>query len=254
MVKTLIVLAHPDKASFNGQWAETSRAASTALGHDVELSDLVTMGFDPVERADHYQLPDMDPFDVLRAQEAAAAAKSLPNDVVAEIAKIEAADRIIFHFPMWWFGPPAILKGWFDRVLANGAMHNTDERFDTGRCRHKTALFCVTTGSSAVQSAPDGKEGNAQMLLWPLSQALRYLGFSVLRPIMVSGVHSYHKDVAADALAQRLSKTLADQPKIIADYDNLPRLHFNTDGDFTKEGRLKPDAPSHSDFIRHIGR
>lgn len=254
MVKTLIVLAHPDPKSFNGQWAEASRTASAELGHGVEVSDLVAMGFDPVERADHYQQLDMDPFDALRAQEAAAEAKALPQDVATEIAKIEAADRIIFHFPMWWFGPPAIMKGWFDRVLANGAMHNTDERFDTGRCRHKTALFCVTTGSSAVQSAPDGKEGNAQMLLWPLSQALRYLGFSVLRPITVSGVHSYHKDVAAEALAQRLSKTLAVHPDIIANYDTLPRLQFNSDGDFTKEGQLKPDAPSHSDFIRHVAR
>lgn len=254
MVKTLIVLAHPDPKSFNGQWAETSRTASKALGHNVVLSDLVAMGFDPVERADHYQLADIDPFDALRAQEAATEAQTLPHDVATEIAKIEAADRIIFHFPMWWFGPPAILKGWFDRVLANGAMHNTDERFETGRCRHKTALFCVSTGSSAVQSAPDGKEGNSKMLLWPLAQALRYLGFSVLRPIMVSGVHSYHKGFAAEALAQRLGKTLADHSDIIANYDTLPRLQFNTDDDFTKEGQLKPNAPSHSDFIRHIAR
>lgn len=254
MVKTLIVLAHPDRKSFNGQWAEATRAASIALGHDVEMSDLVAMGFDPVERADHYQTPVMDPFDVLRAQEAAAKAKTLPDDVASEIAKIEVADRVIFHFPIWWFGPPAILKGWFDRVLANGAMHNTDERFDTGRCRHKTALFCVTTGSSAIQSAPDGKEGDAQMLLWPLSQALRYLGFSVLRPRTVNGVHSYHKEAAVEALTDRLHKTLADHQGAIADYDNLPRLKFNADTDFTKAGQLKPDAPSHSAFVRHVER
>lgn len=253
-MKTLIVLAHPDKKSFNGQWAEASRAASAALGHETLMSDLVAMGFDPVERADHYQLPELDPFDALRAQETAAAANVLPHDVATEIAKIEMADRIIFHFPMWWFAPPAVLKGWFERVLANGAMHNTDERFDTGRCRHKTALFCVTTGSSAIQSAPDGKEGNAQMLLWPLAQSLRYLGFSILRPIVVSGVHSYHKDAAADALARRLQQTLANHPDTIANYDNLPRLPFNCDTDFDRDGQLKPDAPSHSDFIRHVSR
>lgn len=254
MVKTLIVLAHPDKKSFNGQWAEASCSASAALGHEVLQSDLVQMGFDPVERADHYQLPDMDPFDVLRVQEAASETDALPHDVATEIAKIEVADRVIFHFPMWWFAPPAILKGWFERVLANGAMHSTDERFDTGRCRHKTALFCVTTGSSAVQGAPDGKEGDSQMLLWPLAQSLRYLGFSILRPITVSGVHSYHKDTAAEALAQRLQKTLADHPGTIANFDNLPRLHFNKDTDFTRQGQLKPDAPSHSEFIRHVAR
>lgn len=251
MVKTLIVLAHPDRQSFNGQWADASCAASAALGHEVVLSDLVGMGFDPVERADHYDLPDMVPFDALRAQETAAETNALPRDVASEIAKINAADRIVFHFPMWWFGPPAVLKGWFDRVLANGAMHNSRERFDTGRCRNKTALFCVTTGSSAIQCAPDGKEGDAQMLLWPLAQALRYLGFSVVRPITVNGVHSYHKDAAAAALADRLQKTLADHPDTIANFDELPRLQFNRDTDFTKDGQLNPGAPSYSDFIRH---
>lgn len=252
MVKTLIVLAHPDPGSFNCQWAEATRQASLALGHEVVLSDLVSMGFDPVERQSHYGKTNTDDFDVLRAQERASETGQLPEDVAVEIAKIEAADRVIFHFPMWWFSPPAILKGWFERVLANGAMHSTDERFDTGRCRHKSALFCVTTGSSEIQSAPDGKEGNAQMLLWPLGQALRYLGFSVLCPITVNGVHSYHEEEAALTLAQKLQKTLADHPRIIADYDNLPRIQFNGDAEFTREGRLKSDAPSHSEFIRHV--
>lgn len=251
MVKTLIVLAHPDRLSFNGQWAAASAEASSASGDEVVLSDLVAMGFDPVERPQHYGAAAADRFDPLRAQEAAAQGGRLPADVVAEIEKVKAADRIIFHFPMWWFGPPAVLKGWFDRVLAHGAMHTTDQRFDTGRCRGKSALFCVTTGSSAVQNAADGKEGDAQMLLWPLAQSLRYLGFTVLRPVIVSGVHSYHKAAASDDLAQRLRRTLRHHPELIAGFDDLPQLRFNIDGDFTQAGKLKPDAPSYSYFIRH---
>ena len=82
-----------------------------------------------------------------------------------------------------------ILKGWFDRVLAHGLEHDTDRRFDRGRYRGRKALFCVTTGSKATESAYNGREGDVQMLLWPTAMTLRYLGFTVLVPEIIHGVH-----------------------------------------------------------------
>jgi NAD(P)H dehydrogenase (quinone) len=251
LTTSLTVLAHPERRSFNGAWAAATARACEGLGHEVLRSDLVQMQFDPVEAAVHYRdLPTDQPFDPLQAQETAAAAGTLPDVVSAEIDKLRRADLVFLHFPLWWFAPPAVLKGWLDRVFAHGAMHDTDRRFDRGRCRGKTVLFCVTTGSSAAESAFNGKEGDIGMLLWPMAYAFRYLGFSVLVPEIVHGVHGYHKGPRQDALRDRLRQVLARQDALVAGIATRPALRFNADDDFDAEGRLKPDCPIHSWFIR----
>jgi NAD(P)H dehydrogenase (quinone) len=251
LTTTLIVLAHPDPRSFNGAWAITTRRASEAQGDKVLFSDLVAMGFDPVERASHYPYLQTDMnFDPLKAQEEAADQHRLPEDVKLEIEKLRRADRVVFHFPIWWFGPPEILKGWFDRVLAHGDVHSVTNRFDKGHFIGKKALFCVTTGSKESESAFNGKEGDIQMLLWPAAYTLR-LGFSVAEPEIVHGVHGYHKGVDRDALHDRLAHTLDAQKRLISKFEKRALLEFNSDVDFDENGTLRADQPSYSHFIRN---
>lgn len=249
MTTTLIVTVHPNPNSFTAAWARASEAASRALGHKVLTSDLYAQRFDPAEGPAHYG--STPPFDALKAQEHAARTGTLPPDIAAEVAKVRAADRLIFHFPLWWFAPPAMLKGWFDRALAHHALHDVDNRFDTGPCRGKRALFCVTTGANAAESAPDGKEGNTRLLLWPAAQTLRYTGMTLLDPVLVHGVHGYNRDDRKTALETRLKTTLSAQADLIARFDTLPQMPFNADTDFDATGRLKPVAPSVTPFIRH---
>jgi NAD(P)H dehydrogenase (quinone) len=249
---TLIVLAHPERRSFNGAWADATATACRDLGHRVLWSDLGAMGFDPAEGPSHYPgHPKGARFDPLKAQAAAADADALPAEVQGEIDKIRAADRVVLHFPMWWFAPPAVLKGWFDRALAHGALHDVDARFDTGQCRGKKALFCVTHGSDAHESAWNGKEGDIRLLLWPAAYTLRYLGFDVLEPVTAHGVHGYQKGAQRAALESRLQALLADQPRLMRGFDRHPLLPFNADSDFDADGRLKPEAESYTPFIRH---
>lgn len=249
MNTTLVILVHPEAMSFNGQWAAATASAASALGHELIWSDLYRMDFDPAEGPKHFS--DHDGFfDPLKAQELAAKNHALSVDVAAEIDKIKRADRLIFHFPMWWFGPPAMLKGWFDRVLAHGALHNVEQRFDTGMCRGKKALFCVTTGSSEFESTPSGREGNASMLLWPSAYILRYCGFDVLEPIIVHGVHGYQKGDQKVALEARLQDVLRSQTDVLSNFDELRLTQFNADDDFDDKGQLKSDAKSVTDFIK----
>jgi NAD(P)H dehydrogenase (quinone) len=253
MTTTLIILAHPSPGSFNAEWAKRSASASERLGHRVLWSDLYALRFDPVEADHHYSLgADQDHFDPLKAQEVASSADALPVRIALETEKLCRADRVIFHFPLWWFAPPAMLKGYFDRVFVHGKLHDVGHRFDSGRCRGKTAMLCVTTGSSAAESAPDGKEGDVRLLLWPTAYTLRYLGFDVVEPVVVHGVHGYHGGARAAALAARLTDTLAGHDRLIAAFDDLPRMRFNAESDFDQDGRLKPDRPSHTGFIRHV--
>ena len=250
MGTTLVVLAHPERRSFCGAWAEASAAAAEACGDHVLWSDLYAQGFDPAEGPGHYGASPHR-FDPLKAQEDAAAAGRIPTDVAAEVEKLRAADRIVFHFPLWWFAPPAMLKGWCDRALVHGALHDVDRRFDSGLLRGKRALFCVTTGASDAESGPDGKEGDTRLLLWPLAQTLRYCGMDVAEPLIVHGVHGYHHDARRPALEARLADVLAAQAGVIGGLDERALLPFNSDADFDGEGRLRRGAQSHSPFIRH---
>lgn len=247
-MQTLVVLAHPEPRSFTGAWAGETARACRALGQGVAVSDLYAAGFDPAERDAHYP-GRSGVFDVMAEQDRAAAEGRLPAEVETELARIEAADRVIFHFPLWWFAPPAMLKGWTERVLVHGRAHTSRRRFDSGPYRDKTALFCVTTGASAAESGPDGREGDTRLLLWPLAQTLRYCGFRVKRPVLVHGVHGFHKGGARKALEARLTQVLEGQKALIEGFDALPEMRFNADADFDAEGRLRPGAESVSPFI-----
>lgn len=247
MTTTLVISAHPDARSFTARWADATVQAAIARGDTVLSSDLST--FDPSERSEHYAQPEA-PFDVLKEQERASSFGTLPRDVAAEVEKLEAADRVIIHFPLWWFAPPAVLKGWFDRVLVHGRTHDVDRRFDTGRFRGRAALFCVTTGASAEESGPDGKEGDTRLHLWPAAYTLRYLGYEVLEPVILHGVHGYHQGARKTDMEQGLTAALAGQADLLSRFEMLPRMRFNADTDFDASGRLKPTAYGVTPFIR----
>ncbi len=248
MTNTLVVSVHPEPDSFTHAWARASAEAARGWG-DVQTSDLYAMGFDPAERAALYGHEGR--FDPLRVQEEAAAAGSLPADLAAEVAKIRAADLLILHFPIWWFGAPAMLKGWFDRALVHGALHLVEERFEKGPCFGKRALFCCSTGCRAAECAPDGREGDLRLQLWPLAHALRYCGFTVLEPECVHEVHGYHEAPTRDAFAARIKGVLDGQAGLLERLGSRPVWASNPDSDFDALGRLKPGAEVYSPFIRH---
>lgn len=99
-MRILIVLAHPDPASFNHVLAHSVRDALESSGHDVRLRDLYAEGFDPI----------------LPAAEVASVCE-LPLGVASWCDELAAADGIVIVHPNWWGQPPAILKGWIDRVI-----------------------------------------------------------------------------------------------------------------------------------------
>ena len=99
----LILLAHPKQGSFNHAIAETTAASLKTLGHTVNLRDLCAEGFDPI----------YPPEELERGY-------ALPDDIREHVDLVLNADGIIVVHPNWWGQPPAILKGWLDRVLRAG--------------------------------------------------------------------------------------------------------------------------------------
>jgi putative NADPH-quinone reductase len=68
------------------------------------------------------------------------------EDIESEIRKLESCDLMIWQFPLWWFGLPAALKGWVDRVFALGRTYGGGRYYETGIFRGKRALLSLTTG------------------------------------------------------------------------------------------------------------
>lgn len=103
----------------NGALRDEGMKTLAGLGHETRESDLYAMGWNPLVTRDDVRL-DGERLIVGAEQERAHRSGLLSEDIRAEHEKIAWADVLIFQFPMWWFGPPAIMKGWFDRVLVQG--------------------------------------------------------------------------------------------------------------------------------------
>jgi len=184
-----IVLAHPEAKSFNAHLSRISQRALGAGGWQTTLSDLYAMDFDPCEGPRHYKFrKNAQVFRAQAEQRFNAENGTTPSDVNSEAERLLDCDLLVIHFPLWWFGMPAILKGWIDRVFVNGRMHRTTMRYDTGICRGKKVIACVTTGASAETCSQNGREGDTRLLLWPILHCFTYVGFDVLEPEIFHGV------------------------------------------------------------------
>jgi NAD(P)H dehydrogenase (quinone) len=101
-----VILAHPDPASFNHALAHAAAGELERLGHAVAFHDLYAEGFDPV-------LPGPE----------IAEGSALPRAVDRHCRELAAADGIVVVHPNWWGQPPAVLKGWIDRVVRPGVAY-----------------------------------------------------------------------------------------------------------------------------------
>jgi NAD(P)H dehydrogenase (quinone) len=105
-MRILVVYAHPVEDSFAAALRDTVTAALTEGGHEVDLCDLYAEAFDPaLSRAERIAYRDV---------------HADRTSVASHIERLQRADGLVLVFPSWWYGMPAILKGWFDRVWLPG--------------------------------------------------------------------------------------------------------------------------------------
>ncbi len=136
-----VILAHPDPRSFNHAIAQAVVSELEAGGHPVSFHDLYAEAFDPV----------------LPAGEIPADA-SLPAVVAAHCREIASAAGIVVVHPNWWGQPPAILKGWVDRVVRPGAAYKFEEGDDgegvpAGLLKAKAACVFNTSNTPPEREA-----------------------------------------------------------------------------------------------------
>ncbi|MRX74033.1 flavodoxin family protein [Bacillus lacus] len=135
----LIVYAHPNKKSFNAALKEAVIEQLKELDYDVRVRDLYEIQFDPVLKEDNYT-----EFYQTNA----------PEDILYEQKEISWADVLIYIFPTWWTGMPAIMKGYFDKVFTNGFAFRFTEKGAVGLLDGKRALIFQTTGLSEEDLKP----------------------------------------------------------------------------------------------------
>jgi len=246
-----IVLAHPERQSFNAHLAQVARRALEAKGWSVSLSDLYAMGFDPCERAEHYNARlQPERFDVQAEQRHASERGAIPEAVAAEIERLDRADLLILQYPMWWHLPPAMLKGWLDRVLIYGEVYTSKKRFENGRFAGRRAMISVTVGTSPETYAFDGRSGDIDLLLWPVNFSLAYVGYAVLAPFVAYGVEAGLRYSDASVVEARLKRVAEDLGAALRALDGRGVIPFNRMAEGGADGKIVPGAPVHSPFIR----
>lgn len=112
-MRILIVLGHPDPGSLNHAIAHAVRDDQRRLGHEVVFHDLYAERFDPLLGAD--EIPEDG---------------EVSPDIQAHCDELRSADGIVVVHPNWWGQPPAILKGWVDRVVRPGVAYRFEEGDD----------------------------------------------------------------------------------------------------------------------------
>ena len=247
-----IVLAHPEPRSYNANLADIARKPLEASGWTTTLSDLYQLQFDPCERASHYPAPlDKTRFDVQAEQRHASNNASIPADVAAQIALLDQADLLILQYPMWWHMPPAMLKGWLDRVLLFGEVYSSKQRFEHGRFVGKRAMLSVTVGTSQETYAFNGRSGDIDLMLWPGNFSLAYVGYSVLTPFIAYGVEGGLRYSDSSIIETRLKGVEHGLASTLANIDRIAVVPFNTMAQWGSDGRIKADAPVYSPYVRH---
>ena len=246
------VLCHPEPKSFNAHLICLAGKTLQDEGWQVTATNLYEEKFAPLEEMAHYRAPvQPDRFDAQLEQKYASETGSLPDDVLKQLAYLDECDLLVIQYPMWWHLPPAILKGWMDRVFVYGRVYASKKRFEKGVFVDKKAMLSVTVGTSAETYHHNGRSGDMELLLWPVNFSLAYVGFEVLEPFIAYGVEANLRYSSEEEVQKRLEGVCEDYADCLRQIEDRPNIAFNTMADWGADGHIKPDAPVYTPFIRH---
>jgi len=192
-MRILVILAHPKRDSFNAALQKAVCEGLRAAGHLTDVIDLYAEGFDPVMRG-----AELDALGTGRP----------PADTAAYQRRILQSQGLVLVFPVWWFGIPAILKGFIDRVFEEGfAFRFESDGSVRGLLTLKKALVLSTTGAGA---SPYRRFGFARPLKDAFDEwTLKLCGLRTVRHIFFYGAPTIQPAARAEYLrkAKKLGLT-----------------------------------------------
>jgi len=225
MSNILIVHAHPEPRSLTSALKDRAINYLGAQGHAVQVSDLYAMHWKATADRDDFMVqarPD-------RLKYASESGRAYANgtqteDTALEQEKLLWADAVLFSFPLWWFGMPAILKGWVDRVFAHGFAYGVGahggerwgDRYGEGLLSGRRAMLIVSIGGREPHYSDRGVNGRLDEILWPIQHGvLFYPGMEVLPPFVIYQSDRLTEEAwpdTATSLDRRLGGLFSDQP------------------------------------------
>ncbi|KMM85216.1 NAD(P)H dehydrogenase (quinone) [Pseudomonas taetrolens] len=216
-MNVLIVHAHPEPNSFTAALRDQAVETLKTQGHEVQVSDLYAMNWNPVASANDFSARENPDYLVYALEQRLGVKKqALAADIQQELDKLLWADLLILNFPIFWFSAPAILKGWIDRVLVSGICYGGKRFYDQGGLSGKKALVTVTLGGREHMFGEGAIHGPLQDMLRPILRGtLAYVGCEVLEPFVAWHVPYITDEARADFLRsyqQRLIHIADDQP------------------------------------------
>ena len=151
-MNVIVIVAHPNKASFNHAIALTCSKKLSDNGHEVIAHDLYAEHFDPILSFDEFPKN-----------------AALPPEVQLHCDEVSQADGIIIVHPNWWGQPPAILTGWVDRVIRPGVAYeflegDTGEGVPRGLLKAHSAIVFNTSNTETTREKT--VFGDPLQLIW----------------------------------------------------------------------------------------
>ncbi len=216
-MKVLIVHAHPEPKSFCSALSNRAKEVLIKEGHEAIVSDLYAIRFNPVsDRSNFTTVKDPAYFKQQMEEMYANENDGFAQDLDAEMKKLEDCDALIFSFPLWWFGMPAILKGWCDRVLAMGRIYGGGNFFEAGLGQSKKrAMLITTTGGGPNVYDGWGLNPSLESLLQPVQQGIFWFnGFLPLEPFVawsVSRISQSEREEYLKKLEEKISVFFEEQ-------------------------------------------
>jgi len=184
----LSVYCHHEPSSLTSSLKNIATSVLISHGHQVVEDDLYASGFEAkAEKYDFTVLSGSHFNYMLEQRNAVKKGMAFAPDIQSEFQKVIKADVILIHTPLWWLGVPALLKGWFDRVLVMGAAWDGGKIYEQGLLRGRSVMLCVVAGGPEEFFRPEGKhKATIGQILHPIHQGtLAFCGLDVLKPYVV---------------------------------------------------------------------
>ncbi len=204
-MKHAIIIAHPRAESFTGSVAQAYAKATGTLGHDTVVRDLYRIGFDPCLKEG--ELPFANPF------------RPEP-DVMIERTLLQDCDVFAFFYPLWLNSPPAIIKGYLERVFGFGFAYGADGHSFAPRLKGRKLVSFSSSGAPLGWLKQTGALGAVQTLFD--SYFAQLCGMTALEHVHVGGVTPGASEFFVKARLEDVRK------KVIEHFEDHHAAHEHT--------------------------
>ncbi|MEJ0028344.1 MAG: NAD(P)H-dependent oxidoreductase [Rhizomicrobium sp.] len=202
-MKHAVIVAHPNADSYTAALASAYREAGLAAGHEVIFRDLYAMGFDP--RLAESEIPWSPHF-------------ALKDDVIAERALLQDVDVFAFFYPLWLNSPPAILKGYLERVFGLGFAYRREGAGNAPLLKGRKMISFTASGAPTEWVIQSGAWAAMRTLFD--SHFATVCGLEVVDHVHFGGIHpgiradSVRND--GDTVRATLARHFAARPRLAA--------------------------------------